>query len=92
MHAGFQEAAQGLWELLAPELRALERKGETSAVAFTGHSLGGATAQLCALAAGKERVAQLVTFGGPLIGRPAVLRGSARLPCVHCTCSWHACV
>ena len=79
MHAGFQEAAQGLWELLAPELRALERKGETSAVAFTGHSLGGATAQLCALAAGKERVAQLVTFGGPLIGRPAVLRGSARL-------------
>ena len=66
VHEGFQEASQGLWALLKPDLESLTDSGRP--VIFTGHSLGGATAQLCALAAGPETVAELVTFGGPLIG------------------------
>jgi len=68
VHAGFQEAARGLWALLEPELERLDAAGCKRRAVFTGHSLGGATAQLCALAAGEARVSELVTLAGPLIG------------------------
>jgi hypothetical protein len=68
VHAGFQEAAQGLWALLEPELARIDADGRNRRAVFTGHSLGGATAQLCALAATEARVSELVTFAGPLIG------------------------
>jgi hypothetical protein len=68
VHEGFQEAAQGLWALLEPELVRIDAMGRNRRAVFTGHSLGGATAQLCALAATEARVSELVTFAGPLIG------------------------
>ena len=67
VHKGFQEASQGLWGILDEELKSLQAQGQKRTI-FTGHSLGGATAQLCAMKAGNGRVQELVTFGGPLIG------------------------
>uniref|UniRef100_A0A7S4SLZ2 Fungal lipase-type domain-containing protein n=1 Tax=Ditylum brightwellii TaxID=49249 RepID=A0A7S4SLZ2_9STRA len=68
IHAGFQEAAQGLWGRLAPELQRIQ---ESRQLCFTGHSLGGATALLCAGHAGASKstkVTEVVTFGGPRVG------------------------
>ena len=48
VHEGFQEASRGLWKMLDEELEVLQSRGERRAV-FTGHSLGGATAQVCLL-------------------------------------------
>jgi len=78
VHKGFQEASQGLWGMLDEELKALQARGQKRTI-FTGHSLGGATAQLCAMKAGKGRVQELVTFGGPLIGMPS---------CMHVVIFW----
>ncbi len=70
VHEGFQDAAQALWGQLQPELETLAGSGGGKRPAvFTGHSLGAATAQLCALEAARTgKVSELVTFGGPLIG------------------------
>ena len=86
VHEGFRDASRGLWELLEPELDALLRREEEETgkgvrLWFTGHSLGSATAQLCAAKhqsrrllcssdsdSGNERtnpLAGVLTFGGP---------------------------
>lgn len=73
-HEGFQEAAEGLWERIEPELRRIKKekgRGDETRLAFTGHSLGGGTAQLCALhaaASSSSLLSELVTFGGPITG------------------------
>ena len=50
VHEGFRDAAAGLWELVRQELDGVRKAGRTSAsrILFTGHSLGAATALLCA--------------------------------------------
>lgn len=50
IHQGFQDASLGLWEAMEPTLDKLVAEGEqsTTTVTFTGHSLGAATALLCA--------------------------------------------
>jgi len=76
VHGGFQEAAFGLWGCLVPELQKLqeerqEQQQQQKKLCFTGHSLGGATALLCAghaAASGMNDVAEVVTFGGPRVG------------------------
>lgn len=84
-HEGFQEAAEGLWERIEPELRRIKRekgRGDETKMTFTGHSLGGGTAQLCSLHAaastsmfsssdGSLPLSELVTFGGPITGDSA---------------------
>jgi len=88
-HKGFQEAAEGLWERLEPHL-VDGGKGSTCTngkdLIFTGHSLGGGTAEICALYAatsslgsgggGSENsiISQLTTFGGPCIGDSSFAR------------------
>eukprot|EP00547_Thalassionema_nitzschioides_P003512 CAMPEP_0194204570 /NCGR_PEP_ID=MMETSP0156-20130528/4053_1 /TAXON_ID=33649 /ORGANISM="Thalassionema nitzschioides, Strain L26-B" /LENGTH=260 /DNA_ID=CAMNT_0038930615 /DNA_START=126 /DNA_END=908 /DNA_ORIENTATION=+ len=88
VHNGFQQAASGLWEYLAPELDAALRKMLESReknkpgtkiahipITFTGHSLGAATALLCAVLHAQrseedqvpQRVSDVTTFGGPLL-------------------------
>ena len=57
-HEGFQEAAEGLWERLGPHLlggEAGEKKRRE--ILFTGHSLGGGTAEICALHAASDLAA-----------------------------------
>lgn len=60
VHEGFQDAIEGLWELLGPKLEALgsrlennnnnsDRYSPYNRVVFTGHSLGAANALLCAI-------------------------------------------
>ena len=75
VHEGFQDATEGLWKLLGPELEALENRGDYHRVVFTGHSLGAANALLCAtkyqsgITKGDKSVVipleGVVTFGGP---------------------------
>ena len=88
VHNGFQQAASGLWKYLAPELDAALLKTQAAAkktelgneisqtpIVFTGHSLGAATALLCAVLHTKRsdedetprRLSEVVTFGGPLL-------------------------
>jgi len=67
-HEGFQEAAEGLWERLEPNLMGGNKK-----IIFTGHSLGAGTCELTALHAaassmGGVEPSQITTFGGPCIG------------------------
>ena len=74
VHEGFLQASEGLWELLEPILIDLSSKSKINKIIFTGHSLGGGTAELCALhyAVLRSREVgwdtELVTFGGPQIG------------------------
>jgi len=76
VHAGFQAAAQQLWERLEPLLPSGE-------LLVTGHSLGGGTATLLALYAREAgRDAELLTVAGPRLGNGAfatVLRESGPL-------------
>ena len=81
VHEGFQDATEGLWELLGPELEVLESRGDYNRVVFTGHSLGAANALLCATkyqsgrTKGDQSVIPLegvVTFGGPRLVNTAL--------------------
>ncbi|KAL7536073.1 hypothetical protein ACHAXR_009845 [Thalassiosira sp. AJA248-18] len=69
VHEGFQAASLGLWKELSPKLMEHIDLTSTSEVEFTGHSLGAATALLCAThynASFKEGpLPSIVTFGGP---------------------------
>lgn len=80
-HEGFQEAADGLWELLEPKLFGDGFAGSVKKITFTGHSLGGGTAEMCALHAAtssisgsKAVISDITTFGGPQIGNVAFAR------------------
>lgn len=82
-HEGFQEAAEGLWKMLEPTLLGDVMGGRKSRIVFTGHSLGGGTAELIALHAQASLssgtkmegsnvvVDEVTTFGGPIIGNGA---------------------
>ena len=48
VHEGFQTASLGLWKKLSQPLLGQVVKNAATSVVFTGHSLGGATALLCA--------------------------------------------
>ena len=77
VHEGFQTAAVGLWRELARPLEELVADPSSSAVTFTGHSLGAATAQLCAThyrAGGRGPAPAVVTFGGPRLCNAALAR------------------
>jgi hypothetical protein len=93
IHTGFQEAAKGLWTVLGPELNQILRqknnnsnKNNNIRLVFTGHSLGAATALLCAVQyclsrtgsetypvpARIESRISIVTFGGPRLVNQAL--------------------
>jgi hypothetical protein len=87
VHEGFQAASVGLWRELS---KPLEEHLDTSTteIIFTGHSLGAATALLCAThfnASSREGPAlSIVTFGGPRLCNSALasyLRNEALLGC-----------
>ncbi len=79
VHEGFQEASVGLWQKLGPPLLETLRRqpfdDEIKDVVFTGHSLGAATALLCAVHYSASQLdkdmanayikPKIVTFGGP---------------------------
>ncbi|KAL3809542.1 hypothetical protein ACHAXA_010050, partial [Cyclostephanos tholiformis] len=87
VHEGFQTASLGLWnELLKPLREHLD--ASTTEIIYTGHSLGAATALLCAThfnASFKEiPTLSIVTFGGPRLCNFALasyLRNEALLGC-----------
>ena len=60
VHRGFAEALNGVWDLLQPALERLK-----APLFFTGHSMGGALAQL---AATKFRPRAVYCFGAPRVG------------------------
>lgn len=67
VHSGFKQEADDLWPLLEKELEA-----NTKNLWFTGHSLGGAMATICAgrclLSKIKSSPVQIQTFGSPRVG------------------------
>jgi len=67
VHKGFQDASLGLWKVLSQPLLDEVRRLDSPSVIFTGHSLGGATALLCAThyTASTDDRPTVVTFGGP---------------------------
>eukprot|EP00429_Kryptoperidinium_foliaceum_P002714 CAMPEP_0176026426 /NCGR_PEP_ID=MMETSP0120_2-20121206/12945_1 /TAXON_ID=160619 /ORGANISM="Kryptoperidinium foliaceum, Strain CCMP 1326" /LENGTH=312 /DNA_ID=CAMNT_0017359623 /DNA_START=152 /DNA_END=1090 /DNA_ORIENTATION=- len=86
VHSGFQEASVGLWQKVGPPLlETLKRQpfeSEIKDVVFTGHSLGAATAQLCAvhyMSTAKDLgnafiKPRIVTFGGPKLCNGSLAR------------------
>lgn len=48
IHQGFQDASLGLWHQLGPALLDAVGEQQSTTITFTGHSLGAATALLCA--------------------------------------------
>ena len=76
---GFQEAAEGLWERLEPNLMGGTIGGRNRKIIFTGHSLGAGTSEMTALHAaaastGGTEISQITTFGGICIGDAAFVR------------------
>ena len=88
VHQGFQEASVGLWQKLGPPiLETLKRQPlecEIKDVVFTGHSLGAATALLCAVHYSSTQkdpdfknawiLPKIVTFGGPKLCNGSLAR------------------
>jgi Lipase (class 3) len=88
VHQGFQEASVGLWQKLGPPiLETLKRQPlecEIKDVVFTGHSLGAATALLCAVHYASTQkdpdfrnawiLPKIVTFGGPKLCNGSLAR------------------
>lgn len=78
VHEGFQKASAGLWRELSQPLRD-HLISSTSEIIFTGHSLGAATALLCATqfnVSFKEECPSpsIVTFGGPKLCNSVLAR------------------
>jgi triacylglycerol lipase len=68
---GFYAALSGL----SPQVSELISKSEAKSVWITGHSLGGALAVLCAYELARDgdvEVSGLMTFGQPMVARPAL--------------------
>ena len=67
VHRGFKREVDDIWPLIEENL-----KDNTRTLWFTGHSLGGAMATICAgrcmLSHIKSNPTQLVTFGSPRVG------------------------
>lgn len=75
VHDGFQTASVGLWKELSQSLEKLVTP--ESEVVFTGHSLGAATALLCAThykASYKGPSPSIITFGGPKLCNSVLAR------------------
>jgi len=93
VHKGFQDASLGLWKVLSQPLLEEVSRLDSPSVIFTGHSLGGATALLCAThyTASTDGRPTVVTFGGPRLCnadlarfiRNEALRGCDVLHLVH---------
>ncbi|MDP2339988.1 MAG: lipase family protein [Deltaproteobacteria bacterium] len=72
VHGGFDDALETVWDQVAPAI-AWEQSDRVRPVLFTGHSLGGALAQLAATRAVLEGLvssqdARVYTFGSPRAG------------------------
>lgn len=87
VHEGFQAASVGLWRELSKPLKE-HLNSSTTEIIYTGHSLGAATALLCAThfnASSKDGpTLSIVTFGGPRLCNFALasyLRDEALLGC-----------
>lgn len=87
VHEGFQAASVGLWRELSIPLKE-HLDSSTTEIIYTGHSLGAATALLCAThfnTSSKEGpTLSIVTFGGPRLCNSALasyLRDEALLGC-----------
>ena len=67
VHSGFKKEVDDLWPLMEEKL-----EGETRTLYFTGHSLGGAMATICAgrchLSKIKAFPKELYTYGSPRVG------------------------
>lgn len=81
VHDGFQTASVGLWkELSKPLMEQLSANTSASTeIVFTGHSLGAATALLCATHfnasfQGSTTKPSIITFGGPKLCNSALAR------------------
>lgn len=83
VHEGFQDAAIGLWRQMGATLIDLVEKEDKlsfSEIIFTGHSLGAATALLCAVhynaSVNKKNspAPSVVTFGGPKLCNGSLAR------------------
>lgn len=79
VHAGFRRAFQAQVEAVLARIALEEDEDEQTEVVFCGHSLGGAVAQLLALAYSKSKggtpddhSARVVTFGSPRVGDAAL--------------------
>lgn len=76
VHDGFQTASVGLWKELSRPLEKLV--SSNTEIVFTGHSLGAATALLCAThynASYKNRASpSIITFGGPKLCNAVLAR------------------
>ncbi|MGI9623087.1 MAG: lipase family protein, partial [Acidimicrobiales bacterium] len=73
VHRGFDREVDDLWPTIEPELAATTKR-----LWFTGHSLGGAMAMICALRCRAEyrevQVEELYTFGSPRVGTDRYVR------------------
>ena len=75
VHDGFQTASVGLWKVLSQPLATQLR--DTTDIVFTGHSLGAATALLCAThykSSFNGPLPSIITFGGPKLCNSALAR------------------
>ncbi len=70
MHTGFMKAYGGVDQRLQEALRRAQQGDPNKPILFTGHSLGGALAQIAATDAREQRfnVAAVYTFGQPRVG------------------------
>ncbi|WOL11803.1 hypothetical protein Cni_G20567 [Canna indica] len=91
VHRGIYEVAKGMYQQMLPEIKAhLKSHGDSAALRFTGHSLGGSLALLLNLMliirgdAPASSLLPVVTFGSPCImcGGDYLLR-KLRLPRSH---------
>lgn len=73
VHRGFDREVEDLWPTIEPELSTSDKS-----IWFTGHSLGGAMAMICALRCLVEhpelRIEELYTFGSPRVGTAGYVR------------------
>ena len=70
MHNGFQKAVEAVYSSILSEVKSLKKAHSGYKVKVTGHSLGGALAQLTAMALQKDGIApaQMINFGQPRVG------------------------